>query len=640
MKSKTSLPKKPSQAKQKVHREVIDTLPKWTPFALMLFTFLLYTKALVNGITNFDDDFYIVNNPYLKDFSWNGVNAIFSSFYQANYHPFTTMIYFFEYNWFGLNPLPYHLLNVLLHVLNVFLVFKFVERLSGKQMTALIVAVLFAVHPLHVESVAWISELKDVLYSCFFLLSMLAYLRYMKSGFQMRDYWASLLLFLASLFSKSAAVTLPLLLIAIDIYKGRKLNTKSILEKLPFILLSLLFGVLTMLSQKAQGSINVQMFTFNPITRFFFLTSAISFYFIKLILPFGLSSMNYYPILHNGILPWQYYASILVIFFVIWFTFRKSPIRKEITFGVSFFIISISVMLQIISVGSALTAERYTYISYIGLFYILGQWITSLASGQRKNTVIGILCFLILVFSVQTFARISVWQNGNTIDEDIIEHNPNVYIGYWMRGNLKRTQSDFQGALQDYSKAIKLDPFSDDSYYNRGNIYDRLGDPKSAIPDYNQAIKLNPKLADSYNNRGWAYFETGDSIAALTDIDKAISINPRYVQAYNNRGWIKFKAGNAKEALPDFEKAIEIQPEFLTAYYNRALVKIELKDYDGAIADYSFLSKRRPKDSNIYYNMGIIYLDKKDTADACRNWNYAISMGSNPSRELAEKYCH
>ena len=600
MKSKTSLPKKPSQAKQKVHREVIDTLPKWTPFALMLFTFLLYTKALVNGITNFDDDFYIVNNPYLKDFSWNGVNAIFSSFYQANYHPFTTMIYFFEYNWFGLNPLPYHLLNVLLHVLNVFLVFKFVERLSGKQMTALIVAVLFAVHPLHVESVAWISELKDVLYSCFFLLSMLVYLRYMKSGFQMRDYWASLLLFLASLFSKSAAVTLPLLLIAIDIYKGRKLNTKSILEKLPFILLSLLFGVLTMLSQKAQGSINVQMFTFNPITRFFFLTSAISFYFIKLILPFGLSSMNYYPILHNGILPWQYYASILVIFFVIWFTFRKSPIRKEITFGVSFFIISISVMLQIISVGSALTAERYTYISYIGLFYILGQWITSLASGQRKNTVIGILCFLILVFSVQTFARISVWQNGNTIDEDIIEHNPNVYIGYWMRGNLKRTQSDFQGALQDYSKAIKLDPFSDDSYYNRGNIYDRLGDPKSAIPDYNQAIKLNPKLADSYNNRGWAYFETGDSIAALTDIDKAISINPRYVQAYNNRGWIKFKAGNAKEALPDFEKAIEIQPEFLTAYYNRALVKIELKDYDGAIADYSFLSKRRPKDSNIY----------------------------------------
>jgi tetratricopeptide (TPR) repeat protein len=469
---------------------------------------------------------------------------------------------------------------------------------------------------------------------------MLAYLKYMKTGLQMRDYWLSLGFFLASLFSKSAAVTLPLILIAFDIYKGRKFNTKSILEKIPFIALSLLFGILTILSQKTQGSINIQMLTFNPVTRFFFLTSAMSFYFIKFIFPFNLSAMNYYPILHNGVLPWQYYASIILIIFIAWFVLKKSVLRKEIIFGVSFFLIAISVMLQILSVGSALTAERYTYISYIGLFYVVGQWISSLGIGRRKNIVIAVFSLFILVFSVQTFGRISVWQNAYTINEDIIEHNPDVFIGYWMRGNLKRTENDMEGALQDYTKAIKLDPFNDDSYYNRGNIYDRIGDPKSAILDYDKAIKYNPNKPDAYNNRGWAYFETGDTKAALEDINKAITMSPKYVQAYNNRGWIRFKANDFKAALPDFNKAIEIQPDYVTAYYNRAMVKTAMTDYIGAIADYNSLLTLRPKDSNIYYNMGINYLGMRDTADACKQWSFAISMGNTKAQEVAGQYCH
>jgi len=643
MKNKISIPKKPLQPKSKVHKEVIETLPKWIPFALMAFTFLLYSRAIVNGFTNLDDDFYILDNPFLKDFSWNGVNAIFTSFYQANYHPLTTLIYLFEYNWFGLNPLPYHLLNVVFHCVNVLLVFKVVEQLSGKQITAFVVALLFAVHPLHVESVAWVSELKDMLYSCFLLLSLLTYFRYMKSGFLMKDYWTCLILFLLSLFSKSAAVTLPVLLIAIDIYTGRKFTSKSIIEKVPFIILSLLFGVIAILAQKAQGSLNIITLSYNFIIRFFFLTSALSFYFIQLIAPFNLSVMHYYPVQHQGILPWQYYASLPFLLILIWFIIRmikKTCLSRDIIFGISFFIITISVMLQIVSVGSALTAERYAYTSFIGLFYIIGQWISSMGNGNGKTTAISIFSIFVLLFSVQTFVRIAVWQDSSTIIEDIIEHNPDLYIGYWMKGNLKRIQGDMQGALLDYSKAIQLSPDKDDSYYNRANIYDKLGDPKAAILDYNKAIQLNPKLADSYNNRGWAYFEIENIKAAIHDFDKAISINPKYAQAYNNRGWAFYKSGDLKSALPDFQKAIELQPDFTTPYYNSAMLKNEIKDYNGALADYSALLKLHPKDKNIYYNMGMIYLDMKDTSDACKAWNYSVSLGTTRAQEMLDKYCH
>ncbi len=639
MKPTTKVPKNFSKQNQKVNKQFVETFPKWIPFALMVFTFLLYGRAIYNGITNFDDDYYIVNNPFLKDFSWNGVNAIFSSFYQANYHPFTTLVFFFEYNWFGVNPLPYHFLNVMLHVGNVWLVFKFIDGLSGRQSTAIVAAVLFAIHPLHVESVAWISELKDVLYSCFFLMSLNIYLRYIKSGL-LKDYGICLVFFIASLFSKSAAVTLPILLIAIDIYKERKFTTKTILEKLPFILLSLLFGVLAILAQKAEGTVNSITTSYNIVTKLFFQTSALSFYIISFVAPFNLSVMHYYPVLHGGILPLHYYLSFPFTLILIWLMIRKNSMRKEIIFGVFFFLIAISVMLQIVSVGgSALTAERYSYISYIGLFFIIGQWITNIGNVQRKNTVIGIFCLFIIIFSGQTFARISVWNSSATLIEDVIEHNQDVYYGYWMRGNLRRSQDDFQGAYKDYSKAIELSPEGDDSYYNRGNVLDRLGDPKLAIQDYNKAILLNPKLADSYNNRGWTYFEIGNAKSAITDITQAISINPKYVRAYNNRGWVYYKSGDAKSALLDFDKAIELDPKFTTPFYNRAALKTELKDYNGAIADYANLLNLQPKNQNLFMSLGRVYIEMKDTTNACNAWKNAIVLGNNEAKELVDKFC-
>ncbi|NTW33679.1 MAG: glycosyltransferase family 39 protein [Bacteroidetes bacterium] len=203
-------------------KESFKEIPKWTPIAILVFTTLIYIKALFNDFA-WDDEIYIMRNPFLRDFSINGIKVIFTSFYFSNFHPITTLTYFLEYKCFGINPFPYHLVNILLHLLNTWLVFKLVEQLSNKKITALVVSLLFAVHPMHVESVAWISERKDILYSLFYFLSLLSYLRYVKHGFSVKHYIWTLLFFIASLLSKSAAVTLPVLLIGIDIFRKRKI---------------------------------------------------------------------------------------------------------------------------------------------------------------------------------------------------------------------------------------------------------------------------------------------------------------------------------------------------------------------------------------------------------------------------------
>ena len=364
-----------SAVKQKVLvavKEVSVDIPKWAPAAVIIFTALLYCKALNNGFVYNDDGVYILENPFLRDFSVKGIIAIFSKFYNANYHPLTTVTNLFEYRFFGLNPLPYHFTNVLFHLLNTWLVFSLTERLSGKRVTALIVCILFAIHPLHVESVAWLAERKDVLYASFYLLSLLAYLKYLSSRFNKKQYVFTLFLFLASLLSKSAAVTLPVLLIAIDIYKGRKLNAKSLTEKIPFILLSLLFGALTIMSQKTGSGINDLSSSFGFLSRVFLFTFRIAFYIIESVIPFRLCAMHCLPDDTVNVLPFYYYISLPFLLMVTWLIAKKYTNKKEVIFGVAFFLISISVMLQIINVGVAITAERYTYIPYIGLFYIAG----------------------------------------------------------------------------------------------------------------------------------------------------------------------------------------------------------------------------------------------------------------------------
>ncbi len=667
---------KPSPALQET-KVVLGSIPRWAVAAVIVFTALLYSRSLLNGLTSFDDDFYLQKNPFLKEVNWDSIKAIFTSFYAGNYHPLTTLTYLFEYTTFGLDPFPYHLLNLSLHLLNTWLVFKVTERLSGTRMTAMVVCILFAVHPMHVESVAWVSERKDVLYTAFYLSSLLAYLRYLSSGLQTKHYLVALLLFLLSLFSKSAAVTLPVLLIALDLYKGRKINARSLAEKIPFFALSVLFGILNLLSQAAQGAMTDMNSTYNFINRIFLFTTSLSLYLLKLVAPVGLSAMHFFPGVIHGALPWQYYCSLPFVLVLAWLAFRRSAYRKEIIFGSFFFLITISVMLQIIAVGSAVIAERYTYIPYMGLFYIAGQWVGGAGIARHRKIVIGVFSLVVILFSIQTWSRIGVWRNDDTLFGDIRNKDPfhatNISKGFALRAYSKQGKNDYPGAIDDYSQAILFNPGFDDFYLKRGVLYFATGDLKSAIQDYskiielkpraaeiynyrgwayfqsgnaqaaiqdyNKAISLDPALAEAYNNRGWANYSIGNKKAALPDYDKAISVNPRLSGAYNNRGWAYYEAGDIKSSMTDYEKAISIEPRNAIAYANLAAIRANTGDLTGATAAYDSLLSINPKDKTAYNDLAFVRLHLKDTSGACSNWKKAADLGNANAAQLLKQYC-
>ena len=609
-------------------------------YLLLLVTATVYARAALNGLTNFDDDFYINNNPYLRNFNWKGVVAIFSSFYTANYHPLTTLTYLLEFHYFELNPLPYHLLNIALHLLNVWLVFQVILQLCGKRFVALFTAALFALHPMHVESVAWVSERKDVLYTAFYLTSYWLYLKYSGVHKSMGLYFATLLAFCCALLSKSAAVTLPVLLVATDIYKNRQFTAKPILEKVPFFALATIFGVVNILAQKAGGSINNMIGSFGWINRSCLILYGPVYYLFQLFFPASLSAMHFFPPPTTGLMPWQYYLGApglaLAVMLVLW----RTKWRREAIFGFSFYMITLSVMLQIVSFGSAVVAERYTYVPYIGLFFTLGTVLSHLAAPEnRRIPVYTAGLAALLAFSALTYQRIGVWKDGLTLFDDVVEQYPNVYVGYWLRGNLQREAGNLNSALDNYAKAISLNPADGDSYYNRGKIFDELGNPKAAIPDYSKAIALNPKLPDAYNNRGWARFETGDTAGAIVDFDTAISIKPNYAEAFNNRGWVRQRGGNPEAAVADYTAAISADPKFIKPKYNRAAINMLTGNMTQALADYNSIITLDSAAANAYFYRAQARIMLGDTLNACPDLHRAAEMGIGESNALLKQFC-
>ncbi len=625
---------KPVQA---ILRKKTFHISPWIIYAILAATAIIYSRALFNGFASLDDDDYLFDNPYIKNFNFDAVKSIFTSFYLGNYHPLTTLTYLFEYHIYGLNPLPFHLLNVLLHLANTMLVFKLAEKLSGQRVTALIVAALFALHPMHVESVAWISERKDVLYTLFYLSSLLVYLQYLNNGYRGKYYLICLVLFILSLLSKSAAVTLPVILLVVDWYKGRKPDARMFLEKIPLLLLSLLFGVLALLSQ--EGAIKDVSLEYSFINRLFLFSYGVIFYILKLLVPFHLSAMHVYPATHGGFLPWYFYASLPVLGLLVWLTVRKTSLRREILFGAGFFLIAISVMLQIISVGNAITAERYTYVSYIGLFYFAGQWISTLKKESVKKISLYLCGIFILAMAILTWNRIPVWKNGDTLFTDMIKKYPGSYLAYWMRGNYKNDVKDFQSALQDYNRTLQMHPNFAECLTNRGNIYNELKDYKAALQDMDRSIKLDSTVAEAFNNRGIAYNGLGDTASALKDYNKALQLDPELQNAYDNRGVLKAIMGNLTGAMADVNKALILDPNDGETYSNRANIKAMMKDFKGSFDDYSIALQYNPKDNIVLFNRGLTRLNLNDTAGACDDWHRAANLGNQAAGEVISTFC-
>jgi Tfp pilus assembly protein PilF len=564
----------------------------WSLWIVLAAVALAFLPAL-RGEFNWDDDLYVENNPLLAAPLPRGAGAIFTSVVASNYHPVTILSLALDYRLGGSEPVVYHLTNVVLHLANVALVYLLVYRLSGSRSAAWVAALMFGIHPLRVESVAWISGRKDLLYAFFYLASLLAYLRHARGERPAGAYLASVGLFVLSLLSKGMAVSLSLVVVLVDYLLGRRVSRRTVLEKIPFFALAILFGVLAIWAQQTTGAMEHDLA--RPLAERIQLAGfGLSLYLGKHFLPLGLSAVYPYPEYVVGQLPARFlvYPALIVGLTVSVALFARR--RRKIVFCVLFFLLNVAPVAQLVPVGAAVAADRYTYVASIGLAWLAGEGYACLRRrpGFAAPATAAVVVAALLL-GVATWQRSAVWKNRLTLFGDVIAKYPRFHPAFDIRG-LERS--------------------------NRG-------DKAGAIADFDEALRLRPDYVRAYNNRGNARADTGDLAGALRDFDRAIELRPEFGLAHYNRGHLLGELGNIEGAIEEMSLAIRYSPGLAPAYLNRGDAQRWLGRYDAAIRDYDVALSLDPGNAAVYHGRGEAYDRKGDPVRALSDLRQAARLG-------------
>lgn len=586
------------KATQQAAKQLTDT-PKETNYNLLVWiiiaiTGVVYSGCLNNAILNFDDLEYYNMYPEVINLSLASVKKIFTSYYLIMYQPLPVLTFAINYATTGMDPVPIHLMNVVMHLINIWLVFKFISELTEKKNIALIVAFLFALHPMNVEAVSWMSARSSSMYVLFYLLALRSYVRYHKTNFQTKHLIIAALYFIVSLFSKAQAVTLPVLLFAIDYYYSRKLNAKLVLEKIPFFVLSVVFGLITVMDSDTQGNLKDGMLiSYNAIDLFFMVCYSFAFYFVKLIVPANLCGIYVYPPKTGGSLPWEYYASPLLLLGILFllYRFRKN---RAVILGAALFFITISINIQLIPSRLFITTDRYAYFPYVGLFFIIGYIYNQLqqneALAKKYLQPFGIVLVAAgLVYCYAIWERNKTWNNDYDFLTDIIEKNepvPYISRAYGNRGNYFLNNGMINEAIADFTSALKVKSDDGQSYYNRAITYVKVSRWQEALADLDSSIKYNPKFALSYSNMAFIRYNLKDYNGALEAANKCITIKPDLPEVYNIRAAVYFSLNNLPAAEKDLDKALSLKKDFSDAYKNRGILYMNTNRKAQACSDF------------------------------------------------------
>ncbi len=479
--------------------------------AIMLFTLIVFSNSINNEILYGWDDGEYIENQDIRDFN---VRAFFSEYYLGMYQPLAIFSFAINYISAKDNPVPYHTTNLFLHLFNVFLVFLLFQKLTNKIEISFAVALLFAIHPMHVEAVSWIATRSNGLYSLFYLASLIAYINYIKKR-SFLSLAVSLALFTLSCFSKSMAITLPFILLLLDYYYSRKFSFKIIVEKASFLIISIIFGIISIKAATDFGHLHYLETDYSFINRLFLISYSIMFYIIRVFAPIHLSAVYAYPGLDNEMLPYTYYGSLFVLVILVVLIFRPGKLKKEIIFGFLWFIISIAIVLPLMWSRMLMLADRYTYIPYLGLFFILAKVYAYTVNSQKplikkfRPIIYSTLIIWIVFLVVKTYQSNNIWKNSESLVTNVINNersDKDLSIGYFFRGNIYDKKQDFKAALKDFTKAIELNPGYTMAYNNRGIIKGIMNDMKGAYDDFSMAIEKEPDYADAWYNRGNVLF--------------------------------------------------------------------------------------------------------------------------------------
>lgn len=567
-------------------------------------TVIVYLPSIHNGFFCWDDK-TVAMAPIFQHLTFSGVMRTFFSFHVGLYHPLTSISFILDYYSGNGNPISFHLTNLILHLGNIILLFILIKRLIGNIFIAFITCFLFAIHPIHVEAVAWISSRKDLLFSFFFLLSMVFYIDYLGKCQKTIFYFLVFFSLLLSLLSKIQAVSLPFIFLLIDYYKARGFKTNTFVEKIPFFALCLFFGWLNIMAQKEYGYATYG-YAFSLAEKLLLMVFSISQYLIKVLIPYPLSVFYPFPFKPGEFPPLiTFLAPAFLIFFLFLLLYLRRKEIKPIFFGLLFFIINISIVVLVSFNRDAVFTDRYVYLSSAGILFILAVYSEDFYRKYKRYRLplVGVLIAYIMILSLQTFQRNLMWRNPEVL---------------------------FKDALSFYNNSeIILNTLSAQEIES--------GKYKESISHLNKAIEISPAYSEAFFNRGIAHSKIGNSLEAMNDFSSAIKLNPSYAEAFFARGNVYMKSNNLKNAFNDFTIAVNLDRYHFGAFLNRAIVRGNMQDFNGAISDLDIAIKLNPRVATSYYLRGIALFNAG--GNGCTNLNKALSMGYKDAVRAIEYYC-
>lgn len=544
---------------------------------ILILTLISFLPTFDNQYVNWDDDKNFSENEVVTTINpanfWKNTGEIFTGDVIGNYNPLTIFSFALEERFIAAEQRPFvrHLNNFLLHAGCVIFVFMIGSRLGLGLWGASFLAVLFAIHPMRVESVAWVTERKDVLFGFFYMGAFYYYLRGKQEGFRAIDWVLISCFFVLSLFSKIQAVFLPVSMVLLDYYLSRdaKITLKSILTKTPFFIGSLIIGIVNIMKLKAYGTVGEQ--EYEGISRLFIGSYSLVVYYIKALIPHKLSPLYPYP----SSLDWTFYVSILS--FVVTGAFLLTAYIKKWRvgfFGLGFFMANIFMLLQILGAGQGFLADRFTYIAYFGLFFIMAYYLNKaiIARPNLKMPLLGLALLIVGAYSFITYKQNKIWKDSGTLWTHVLKYHQNSTLPWGNRANFYRDAGKTSLALSDYSRVIALAPNNDKPYNSRARLYFNFNQRDSlikALENYNKAIELKPDNVEYRVNRGATYAKLGDGQRALQNLNEAEQIDPSFANIYLNRSVIYNQNGQQKLALSDIDKYLALKPNFPDLWYEK-----------------------------------------------------------------------
>lgn len=591
--------------------------PLWICLLLVVGILAVYVQVNTFEFSNYDTGYYIYENRHVKaGLTADSVRWAFTTLHGSNWFPLTWLSHMLDVELYGLEPGRHHMSNVLFHITNVLLLFGILMRMTGNLWRSSFVAALFALHPIHVQSVAWIAERKDVLSTFFGLLAVWSYLRYAKcSG--IGRFLLVLLFFILGLMAKPMIVTLPFVLLLLDYWplqrfqfgiskaglnhaKQKYSRIFLIVEKIPLLLFSAASCLMTFYAQNIGGAVrSLDVFPLHVrITNA--LVSYIG-YIAKMFWPVKLAVI--YP--HPGLLPmWQIIGSCLLITGITYFAIKLIQSRPWFIVGWLWYLGTLVPVIGLVQVGMQAMADRYTYIPLIGLYIVVAWGLYDLLARWRyQNLNYAIIAATIVsVLAAGSWKQIGYWKNSVALfnralevtEKNYVAHNnlgtglvrqgrvaeatehfkksveisPRFAIAHLNLGLALQEQNRLEEALQSFSRALLASPDFASAYNGIGKTQYRLGKPDQAVPNFLKAIRLDPDYAEAYNNLGISLYHLSRPDQALPYYLKAIRINHNYAEAYNNAGAALVRMGETQKSVAFFKEAIRINPEYFDAQNN------------------------------------------------------------------------